>query len=156
MKKVIILLFVCLFVLSGCAKEEECTVTFDTQGGSTIEQQVVVKGEKAKEPPAPTKECECEFDGWYVGDEKWSFIGYAVTEDITLTAKWVKCFDLTDKELEILKSLKIFEDKYTWRDVENVQKSDCYYENEVLDSVKYTITFKDGTTFTIDIAKSCL
>jgi uncharacterized repeat protein (TIGR02543 family) len=28
------------------------------------------------------------FDGWYYGDEKWSFIGYVVTEDITLTAKW--------------------------------------------------------------------
>ena len=29
------------------------------------------------------------FDGWYYGDEKWSFIGYVVTEDIVLEAKWI-------------------------------------------------------------------
>ena len=29
-----------------------------------------------------------EFLGWYLGNEQWSFVGFAVTDDITLVAKW--------------------------------------------------------------------
>lgn len=63
------------------------TVTFDTQCSIEIPSQEVVCGMKATEPDMP-KRTDYNFDGWYVGDEKWSFIGYSVTEDITLTAKW--------------------------------------------------------------------
>ena len=28
------------------------------------------------------------FDGWYYNDERWSFIGYVATEDMTLKAHW--------------------------------------------------------------------
>ncbi|MBQ9115511.1 MAG: leucine-rich repeat protein [Clostridia bacterium] len=65
------------------------TVSFDLNGGEgKADPQTVKKGEKAVAPEAPTRE-GYTFLGWYVGDEKWSFIGYTVTEDITLTAKWL-------------------------------------------------------------------
>ena len=154
MKKVILLLFVCLFVFSGCAKEE-CTVTFDTQGGSAVERQVVVKGDKVKEPPIPTKECECVFDGWYVGDEKWSFIGYSVTEDMTLTAKWVDCFGLSAKEIESIEDFITYYE-YTWGDIENIEKEDPYITDSGRvweDSCEYRITLKNGKKYSIALQK---
>ena len=63
------------------------TVSFDSAGGSEVESQEVQFGYKAIAPEAPTKE-GYDFLGWYVGDEKWSFIGYFVTENINLVAKW--------------------------------------------------------------------
>lgn len=165
MKKIVILLFACLFMFCGCSEaetEKVFTVTFDSQGGTAVESQVIAWGEKAFEPIPPTKECKCEFDGWYLGDEKWSFVGYTVTEDITLTAKWFDCFDLNDKEFEILNGLKIFREKYTWRDIEDIQKCDGYctdiYGNKISneDAVEYKIVFKDGYIFTITIEKSFL
>ena len=64
------------------------TVTFDLNGGTgNIPSQKVIDGKKATKPQDPTNHNR-EFLGWYVGEEKWSFIGYSVTEDITLTAKW--------------------------------------------------------------------
>ena len=68
--------------------ETTCTVTFDTDGGSEIPSQTVKKGEKVKKPTTPEK-AGYEFAGWYVDDEEWSFIGYTVTEDMTITAKWI-------------------------------------------------------------------
>ena len=68
---------------------EEFTVTFDSNGGSAVESQKVAKGEKIRKPEDPTK-VGYTFDGWYVDDEKWSFVGHYVTEDMTLTAKWVE------------------------------------------------------------------
>jgi len=66
------------------------TVTFDSNGGTPVDPQQVEKGEKVIQPDNPTRE-GYTFLGWYggkYGDEKWVFIGYDVTESITLTAKW--------------------------------------------------------------------
>ena len=74
------------------------TVKFDVNGGNeTIASQTVTRGEKATKPTDPTRDGYV-FLGWYVGDEKWSFVGYTVTEDITLTAKWVSNKILSVKE----------------------------------------------------------
>ncbi len=94
MKKRILLFTLCLFVLvvsafvlSSCG-EEEYTITFDADGGSEIKSQIVIEGNKIT-PPTPTTKTGYEFDGWYWGDEKWSFAGYTVTSDMTLKAKWI-------------------------------------------------------------------
>ena len=63
------------------------TVTFDSDGGTEIEDQEVKFGYKAVAPDTPVKE-GYKFLGWYIGDEKWSFIGYFITENINLVAKW--------------------------------------------------------------------
>ena len=72
---------------SDIPEEKTYTVTFDPNGGSDVAAQTVSHGNKATNPLTPTRE-GYTFEGWYFGDEKWSFIGYSVTEDITLTAKW--------------------------------------------------------------------
>ena len=73
------------------------TVTFDTDGAGEIPSQTIAHGEKATKPTDPTKD-GYTFLGWYYGEELWSFIGYVVIEDMTLTAKWeeekcTKCVD---------------------------------------------------------------
>ena len=67
--------------------ENTLTVKFDAQGGTPIDDAVTEKGEKVSKPSDPEK-FGYIFDGWYVDGEKWSFVGYIVTEDMTLTAKW--------------------------------------------------------------------
>ena len=68
---------------------ETFTVTFDSNGGSEVSKQKVASGSKVSRPEDPTKE-GYTFEGWYLGDEKWSFVGYVVTEDITLVAKYTE------------------------------------------------------------------
>ena len=66
------------------------TVSFDTQGGSTVPAQTVSHGGKATEPdPAPTWEGHT-LEGWYTENtcqNKWDFTT-PVTSDITLYAGW--------------------------------------------------------------------
>ncbi len=64
----------------------EHTVTFDTDGGSTVEAATVKDGEKVTKPTDPTKEGYV-FKGWYNGETAYDFES-AVTADITLKAKW--------------------------------------------------------------------
>lgn len=63
------------------------TVSFNSDGGSRVSDIIAVDGTKIAEPSAPIKE-NAEFLGWYVGDVKWNFAENAITEDLTLTAKW--------------------------------------------------------------------
>ena len=65
------------------------TVTFDSNGGSTIASQSIVSGNKATKPDDPTKE-GFTFDGWYSDAEltaKFDF-NTAITKNTTLYAKW--------------------------------------------------------------------
>ena len=74
-------------VNDGVGDPEIFTVTFDSAGGTSVALQTVESGKKATEPTAPER-AGYEFLGWYLGDEKWSFVGYVVTDNMTLTAKW--------------------------------------------------------------------
>ena len=67
---------------------ETITVTFDSNGGSEVKSQSVVKGNNVEEPDNPQKD-GYTFDGWYVNDEKWFFSGYVASQNLTLTAKWI-------------------------------------------------------------------
>lgn len=84
-------------LLSGAfTQRESFTVTFDSDGGSLVANQTVLWGEKVNYPTAPTKE-NAEFVGWYIEEEVWSFYGYAITENITLTARWLPLHKITYK-----------------------------------------------------------
>jgi uncharacterized repeat protein (TIGR02543 family) len=94
MKKSLLILLVALMALTlvvGCKKEPKVTgwtVTFDTDGGSKVDSQIIEKGGGlAKKPDNPTK------DGYYFvawnteDDEKFDF-ETTITADITLKAVW--------------------------------------------------------------------
>lgn len=91
----ICLLSVFAFVATSCGDDEEkglqqFTVTFDSQGGSSVESQTVAEGDKVKEPVAPTKE-DAAFLGWFkeaACTTRWDFNRDVVTKDLTLYAGW--------------------------------------------------------------------
>ena len=81
-----LLLAVAAFVLVGCGKKSVYTVTFDADGGSTVEAQSIEAGGVATAPEAPTKEGST-FAGWYLGEAPYDFAA-PVVGDITLKAHW--------------------------------------------------------------------
>ena len=70
---------------------EKFTVTFHTNGGSTVETQTVEDGEKVTRPTDPTKENN-EFGGWYTDAELTNEYDFntAVTANLDLYAKWTE------------------------------------------------------------------
>ncbi len=98
-----IVILCCLgLIFSGCNKTKEnhqekndmdtyYTITFDSQGGSLVESEQVLKGNLAKVPSSPTKE-SFDFQGWYRSIEenatRWNFSIDRVYENITLYAHW--------------------------------------------------------------------
>lgn len=72
-------------------KEKEYIVTFNTNGGSTIEPLKVVKGGKVTRPTTdPTKENK-EFNNWYTTSEVstlFDFENTTITKDTEIFAKW--------------------------------------------------------------------
>ena len=63
------------------------TVSFDSQGGSSVESQYVVESYTASMPKAPTKQ-NSKFLGWFWNDEEWIFDSNPITDNIILVAKW--------------------------------------------------------------------
>ena len=92
------------------------TVTFDSNGGSDVPSQSgIIYAGKATKPEDPIKDGYV-FDGWWIEGEKWSFVGYSVTEDITLIAKWIKIsniitFDVNGGTLDNL-SMTVYYNEY--------------------------------------------
>ncbi|MFR9503955.1 MAG: InlB B-repeat-containing protein [Rikenellaceae bacterium] len=65
------------------------TVTFESNGGSSVSSQTVAYNEMATEPTEPTK-TGCSFAGWYSDSALTTAYNFniAVIENITLYAKW--------------------------------------------------------------------
>ncbi len=66
---------------------QKYSVYFNTGTSVSVDTQEVIRGGKVEKPTDPTRP-GYTFRGWYVDDEKWSFSGSSVTEDITLVARW--------------------------------------------------------------------
>jgi len=67
------------------------TVTFDSDGGSSVSSQTVNSGATLTKPTDPTKSGGYVFDGWYKEstlDNLWDFTTDTVNENKTLYAKW--------------------------------------------------------------------
>lgn len=71
---------------------DEFTVTFDSDGGSTVSEQKLRNAPAVK--PADPKKDGYDFAGWYLGDALYAF-DTTVTTDITLKAKWTPTTALT-------------------------------------------------------------
>lgn len=68
------------------------TVTFNMDGGSSVEPQKVMYGEYLEEPPTPVKEGYI-FGGWYLDEactKPWNFSENTVSGSMDLYAKWIK------------------------------------------------------------------
>lgn len=91
------------FLLSSCTQPEEevitYTVTFDSNGGSTVANQDVDSGALATEPVDPTREGFI-FEYWYTSDAEVAYVfSTPVTADLTLTASWEEVIlEMTDAE----------------------------------------------------------
>ncbi len=64
------------------------TVTFNSNGGTSVASQTVSEGGKITKPTDPTK-TGYTFSGWYLSETEWDF-NNAVTSNITLIAKWTE------------------------------------------------------------------
>ena len=62
-------------------------VSFNSNGGSVVESQIIPASGKITAPQAPTKS-GYNFLGWYNGDNAWNFATSVASGSITLTAKW--------------------------------------------------------------------
>ncbi len=65
---------------------ETVTISFDSNGGSEIEDLIIKAGTATMAPVDPVRD-GYTFDGWYLDDEKFDF-SQAIDEDITLVARW--------------------------------------------------------------------
>ncbi|CAK7056722.1 InlB B-repeat-containing protein [Tissierella sp.] len=71
------------------SEKQSYSVSFNTNGGSTIDEQLIYEGGKAVKPADPTKE-GYRFIGWYTGEDLENAFDFdtAISEDTTLYAKW--------------------------------------------------------------------
>ena len=65
------------------------TVTFNSDGGTPVEEAKVLRGQKVAKPTDDPTKSGHTFTGWCLGDEKYNF-DTPVTAPLTLTAKWEK------------------------------------------------------------------
>ncbi len=64
------------------------TVTFNSDGGTSVGSQTITEGNKVTQPASPTKE-GYKFNGWLLNGSAYNF-NNPVTSNITLTASWVQ------------------------------------------------------------------
>ena len=71
---------------------EKFAVSYQSNGGTEVAGEIVLDGELATEPAAPTKTGKT-FGGWYTDDDTFEIVfdfnNVTITADITLFAKWV-------------------------------------------------------------------
>ena len=65
------------------------TVTFASEGGTAVDSQTVLRGQKVAKPTDDPTKSGHTFIDWYLGVEKYNF-DTPVTAPLTLTAKWEK------------------------------------------------------------------
>lgn len=101
LSKIAMLVLSVTFVLAFASCEKEVdevptyTVTFDSDGGSVVEQQTVKEGKKAIKPAADPEKEGYKFAGWYNGDEVFDF-ETAIKTELTLKAHWtIKSYTVT-------------------------------------------------------------
>ena len=76
-----------IFLIKGCALKQY-TITFDSNGGSSVSEQIVKENHKVTKPVDPVKD-GYTFMGWYYEDKAYDF-NTLVKHDMTLEARWEK------------------------------------------------------------------
>lgn len=84
----ILVILISVFFISGCIFQPKHTITFKTNGGTSLKNILVKDGNKLSEPSVPIKDGYI-FDGWFLDGEEFDFKS-KISDDITLVAKWRK------------------------------------------------------------------
>ncbi len=92
MKKILFLIFVfsITFGLISCTGDKKITITFESNGGSEVEDMEVGTDQTSLNLPTPTK-TGYTFDGWYLDEaltEPFTIGALLTNETLTLYAKW--------------------------------------------------------------------
>lgn len=129
----LLLLLTVVFSLAACKSAKKYTVIFNSDGGSSVSNQIVKKGDTVTQPTDPVKE-GYNFLGWYYGEEKWNFLN-PINGNITLDAKWEQAAPSVCNHVDANKDGK------------------CDLCNAAVDIVPdepddtvYTITYREGDT----------
>lgn len=92
---IILAVLLCFTVISmlSCSDDDSnepaaFTVTFDSNGGTSVAPQSIAKDGKITEPTPKTTKNGYTFVGWFNGEIAWNFESDTVTSDIILKAKW--------------------------------------------------------------------
>ncbi|MBR6072475.1 MAG: InlB B-repeat-containing protein, partial [Acholeplasmatales bacterium] len=147
---------------------EELTVTFNTMGGSSIQQQKVIKGNKVARPTTdPTKNATAQFTysfaGWYKDQAYTTVFDFAnevINANTTIYAKWTEItnkYDVTWKNGDtVLKTEKVAYGKTpVYSGSTPTKAADVQYSytfigwtpevDAVTKAITYTATFKETT-----------
>lgn len=129
------------------------TVSFDSDGGTPVESQLVIRGETASNPGAPVRTGLYTFVGWYLDDTLYDFSS-PVMSDLTLVAKWKLTSEPSDSIIPaVIPATKTpTTSKFPFTDV---SKSDWFYdavkgawENGLINGVTAT-TYQPKGTLTV-------
>ena len=126
----------------------QCSVIFDSNGGTEIEAQYVYRGQRAKKPDAPHKESE-NFAGWYLDGKLYDF-KLPVNSSMTLIAYWTEYEELLMPSSNLRSGMQI--EKGTAISLFSEENADVYYtlngEEPGMDSMIYThpIVVEEETT----------
>ena len=100
----LLLITACCFSVLGCSNMPIYhTVDFNSNGGTAVSQVEVLKDSTFEKPADPTK-VGYVFDGWYLGEEEYSFSN-PVNANITLDAKWAPATDTAYTVKHLLEKL---------------------------------------------------
>ncbi len=87
----VLVVIVCIILLLiGCTKKNY-TITFDSNGGTSVNDQKINKGENASEPTDPTRDGYI-FEGWYLDEDFTKPFDFdtKIDKNTKLYAKWTK------------------------------------------------------------------
>ena len=92
-------------------------VTFETDGGSDVETQVITQGEKVAEPADPTRDGYA-FGGWYTNADCTEAYDFETTVagEFTLYAKWIEIVDRTITFDDTSKRTDFSTSAQTWKE----------------------------------------
>ncbi|MCL1958303.1 MAG: InlB B-repeat-containing protein, partial [Spirochaetes bacterium] len=94
------LIFFIIFTLCACENPwmkkviEIKIITFNSNGGTSVSDQILLKSERVRRPQDPTK-YGFRFAGWYTDNETFMFpynFDFVPLEDMTLHANWIENF----------------------------------------------------------------
>ena len=138
------------------------TVTFDSQGGSSVASQTIKKGERVSQPVSPTKD-NSEFVEWLLNGSKYDFTA-PVNENIILAAKWndFKNYKVTVKLDEIEYTADVKDGETLTLESLNIPPKDGYkiilyqesgeeyfLDNKVTSDLNLTAKYVKIETFTV-------